>query len=62
MCEGKTWRKIKNPYTSRVYEKELLELYEGYISSYPCCHCGHPVLKGYCCSTCGSGDPQGDNR
>ena len=58
MTKKKTWRRIKNPYTSRVYDKELRELYEGYISSYPCVHCGHPVLWGYCCCTCGSRSPE----
>ena len=25
---------------------------------YPCAKCGHPVLSGYCCSTCHDSNPQ----
>lgn len=25
---------------------------------YPCKECGHPVMVGYCCGTCGSKDPR----
>jgi len=24
---------------------------------YPCCKCNHPVVKGYCCGSCGDNDP-----
>jgi hypothetical protein len=24
---------------------------------HPCKDCGHPVIKGYCCETCGCDDP-----
>ena len=23
----------------------------------PCADCNHPVVKGYCCNTCGSSNP-----
>jgi len=26
---------------------------------YPCVECGWPVITGYCCTMCGSGNPSG---
>ncbi len=51
------FKKIKDPYNSRTYEREAVELALSWIDMKPCRHCGHPVVKGYCCGTCGSGNP-----
>jgi len=53
------WKKIKDPDTSRTYRNELIELAQDYCGFYPCYHCGHPVHRSYCCTTCGSADPEG---
>ena len=29
--------------------------------SYPCCVCGYPVIKGYCCNNCGDTNPSDPN-
>jgi hypothetical protein len=47
--------KIK-PYTKK-WEKEADSLARGCIDIKPCQHCGHPVVKGYCCMICGTSEP-----
>jgi hypothetical protein len=54
------YRKIKEPTTSRVYRYEAINLALGYCPAiFPCCKCKHPVIKGYCCTTCGNNNPEG---
>ena len=48
-------RKIK-PYTPK-WEKLANELARTIMDIKPCRDCGYPVLKGYCCETCGSKNP-----
>lgn len=48
-------RKIK-PYTPR-WHKEAYELLRTWYGVIACQRCGHPCLKGYCCTTCGDTDP-----
>lgn len=53
---GRKVKKVK-AYT-RKWEKEaniLARLYCPTIK--PCIDCGHPVIIGYCCETCGSVKP-----
>lgn len=57
MGDAKQWRRIKNPDTSRKYREEMIDLATTYCGIYPCCNCGHPVIKGYRCTTCGSPNP-----
>jgi len=53
------YRKIKDPYSSRTYRNEKLELALFYCPTiYPCVKCGHPVVDGYCCMTCKTDDPK----
>ena len=52
------YRKIKNPENSRAYKKEVINLALSYMPQiYPCAKCGHPVIDGWCCSTCGTTTP-----
>lgn len=44
----------------RQYKGEEAELAFSYCPTiYPCVECGHPVIKGYCCTTCGCVNPSG---
>lgn len=53
------YRVIKYPHDSRKYREEAIELaFSAAPHIYPCAECGHPVLDGYCCGTCGSTDPR----
>ena len=54
----KSWKPMK-PY-SKEWENSANSLARNAIDIHACKHCGHPVIKGYCCQTCGSGDPGGD--
>lgn len=43
---------------TRKWEKEANELARGYCPQiHSCKDCGHPVIEGYCCGTCGSTNP-----
>ena len=54
---------IKDPYTSRIYKQEAIELAFMYAPViYACKHCNHPVAQGYCCGTCGSDEPERANH
>jgi hypothetical protein len=49
-------RKIE-PYTPR-WEKEANRLARDYCPSILACKkCGHPVIDGYCCDSCGTNEP-----
>ena len=50
-------KKIK-PYSTE-WEREANNLARTFMSIYPCHECGHPVIDGYCCATCGSRNPGG---
>lgn len=50
-------RRIR-PYTVR-WEREANNLARDTVQIFVCVHCGHPVIKGYCCGVCGSNDPGG---
>jgi hypothetical protein len=55
----KKTRKLKRitPFTPKWHELAY-QLLLGYAPDVlPCSHCGGPVLRGYCCNRCGSGDP-----
>ena len=53
-----SYKPIKDPYTSRIYHKEKIELAFSYAPRiYPCNRCGHPVADGYICITCGNENP-----
>ena len=41
---------------SLAYNKEALELALSRVRIYPCINCGHPLVEGYCCNHCYSGD------
>jgi hypothetical protein len=46
------------PYTAR-WERLASEVARGWAPPiYPCAHCGYPVVKGYCCGGCNSGNPE----
>lgn len=46
------------PY-SRGWWKRATELAFGYCPNiYPCAKCGYPVMKGYCCTGCGTDAPE----
>ena len=50
---------IKDPYTSRTYQQEAVALGLDFAPEiYPCAKCRHPVARGYCCHTCGTGTPE----
>jgi hypothetical protein len=45
------------PY-GREYEDLAYRLARSYCPPiYPCRHCSHPVIQGYCCEHCGSDNP-----
>ena len=53
------WKKIENPEASRTYRREAIAVAFDFAPRiYPCATCGHPVASGYCCMTCGSGNPR----
>ena len=58
MAEETKTRKVRKiePYSNR-WEKLANELARTYTNIRPCDHCGHPVMDGYCCGTCGSNQP-----
>lgn len=43
----------KGPKSRKEYFEHLAEI----ITHYPCQKCGWPVIKGYCCGTCGDSNP-----
>lgn len=47
------------PYTADWERKANNEARSYCPSIKPCVHCGNPVISGYCCHYCGSGDPLG---
>jgi len=54
-------RKIKDPESSRIYQQEAIDLAFSFCPMiYPCAKCGHPVVTGYCCSSCGTSEPEGE--
>lgn len=55
VLEKPKWKRIK-PYTKN-WERRANALARSAITIHPCRHCGHPVISGYCCTICGSGDP-----
>lgn len=46
----------RKPYTS-TWHTDAYNLLKCYQSIAPCGECGHPVVEGYCCGTCGTGTP-----
>jgi len=49
---------IIKPPTDKQYGEARIDLIAGFApESYPCKKCGWPVLSGYCCGTCGDGNP-----
>lgn len=50
-------RRIKP--NTRSWEREANNLARDYVQIFVCVHCGHPVIKDYCCTVCGSVDPSG---
>jgi hypothetical protein len=45
------------PYSERYRNLEYSML-KGYAPAvYPCQKCGHPVIKGYCCTNCRDSNP-----
>ena len=60
MMGSKGWTKLKNPETSRIYRREVVEVLQDFAPAvYPCVVCHHPVVNGFCCTTCGSSEPEG---
>ena len=58
-----SFQPIKDPHNSRTYRDEAIELALGYCPKiYPCQHCNHPVIDGFCCPTCGSENPGSAER
>ena len=52
-------KQIKLDRDSRQYNQEVMQLLMSYGPRvYPCAKCGHPVLDGYCCTYCGTSNPQ----
>ncbi len=46
---------------SKIYQKEAIDLAFSFCPPiYPCGKCGHPVMKGYCCGSCGTDVPEYD--
>ena len=39
------------------WEKMANSLARSWVEIHPCRDCGRPVIKGYCCSYCGSVNP-----
>ena len=39
---------------SKAYNNEAIQLALSRVDIAPCIDCGHPVIKGYCCSHCDS--------
>jgi len=56
-------RKIKKikPFTPE-WQKLANELARESMTIVACKHCGYPVIDGYCCLTCGSTDPDGEEE
>lgn len=55
---ARKWGKMK--VGSKQWIKDAVQLAMAYAPAvYGCRTCGHPVVEGYCCHTCGSGDPEG---
>jgi hypothetical protein len=48
------------PYT-KAWEKSANELARSYVRINACVDCGRPVVSGYCCSVCGSGQSRSDS-
>ena len=42
---------------SPEWEEKASELLKNYFTVYPCGKCNYPVLKGYCCLSCRTTDP-----
>lgn len=42
---------------SERWETLADQLARSYVQINACCHCNHPVVKGFCCGTCGSHTP-----
>ncbi len=49
----------KNPkHGTEAWEKLAGEVARSFAPSiYPCAHCDYPVVRGYCCGSCGSSNP-----
>lgn len=69
MCAEKVRIRARNRYrekagiplvgpTPQTYQREAIELAFSHVTIYPCGKCGHPVIDGYVCPTCGDDDPQ----
>lgn len=52
-------KKIKPPTPAQYRNAKIQEALRFAPPIYPCADCGWPVVKGYCCNTCGSADPEG---
>jgi hypothetical protein len=49
------------PYSER-WQREAGALARGFCPPiYPCGKCSHPVVRGYCCTFCGSTHPEDDH-
>jgi hypothetical protein len=51
-------RKLPSPPTSKQFEERKLEMLTEWAPQiYTCRHCKWPVMRGYCCNSCGSKAP-----
>ena len=41
---------------SKEYCREAANIALGRVDILPCIKCGHPIVDGFCCQHCGSGD------
>jgi ribosomal protein L32 len=42
---------------SREYERRANKLARSFVNIQQCKKCGNPTVEGYCCTTCGDGNP-----
>lgn len=55
-------KEIKPPKNQKEYDKAAIELRLSYAPATKSCrNCGWPVIKGCCCGTCGTSDPDSGN-
>ena len=62
MPKNKTYKKYEYEQYSEEWEQAADNLARSYCPSiYACKTCGYPVVKGYCCTNCGSTNPSDPN-
>lgn len=57
---GDNMTKMKE--NSKAYDREAANLALSVVEIKPCVYCGHPVIDGYCCNSCGSDSPTLTNQ